>query len=112
MRLIGVLEVPKYEFTTEKILFEQRFKALGQLDTPPLWSYDTYKLQYETWSQPDVTSEKLFASSSEFFRHCTGLITKVLESKKPPVEETRIELESVLKIAKMNTVAAKLMSLG
>lgn len=71
---LKVLTKPVYKFTSQKLIFQQRFKSFAQISQPPLLTHDDFCQGINL----SITSiESLISSSSDCFASSKTLLGKL-----------------------------------
>lgn len=81
MDLEGKIRRPRTEFDDERVRYEHRFAALGQVSTPPLVPYVQFKemtkLEFNATDENDKASHasNLYATACRHFHHAATILT-------------------------------------
>ena len=107
----GKFEHPELQFNSMEILFAHRFKAFRQVDCLPQVAYQHFLQQTDVSRLPEkgIFADRLYLHAVKSFEDAMQCFQTLLTApKKPPTERMKIELESLIRVAKTNMVSNRL----
>ncbi|XP_065837234.1 N-alpha-acetyltransferase 35, NatC auxiliary subunit-like [Oscarella lobularis] len=101
----GHLKLPVFEFGSEKLRYEHRFKPLEAVTTPGIFTYEKYSETACPSSilQSEIPCAKLFEESAEHFTRAKLVLDRLLSVE---------ELKSIMTVVKTNLIVVKLLAGG